>query len=223
MDEKKQAALFRKKFRLKTINSATLSEALKEQGYTIIEFNGIHDKGAVIELIDALQLKDMVAQSRCFTYQDENYRLVFLHEDLNDEERTIVLAHEAGHIWYRHMTQGNVIGTDIVQEYEANEFAHYLLLGRMRNRRKRFLIAASCIVLTIVCAVIILIAKQKHDQALYTDDLYRVSDGKKYHLRDCTYIKDRKDVTRLTWAEYESGEYKPCSICKPDEYIGNSN
>lgn len=145
MDGKRQSALYRKKYRLKTINSATLSEALKEQGYTIIEFNGIHDKGAVFELIDALQLKSMVSQSRCFTYQDENYRLVFLHEDLNDEERTIVLAHEVGHIWYRHMRQGNVIGTDVVQEYEANEFAHYLLLGRTRNRRKRFLIAAVCI------------------------------------------------------------------------------
>jgi hypothetical protein len=217
MDAKKQAALFRKKFRLNTINSATLSEALKEQGYIIIEFNGIHDKNAVVELIDALQLKGMVAQSRCFTYHDENYRLVFLHEDLNDEERTIVLAHEAGHIWNRHMNQGNVIGTDVVQEFEANEFAHYLLLGRTRNRRKCFLIAAACIVLAIMCAVIILLAKQKHDQAHYTEDLYRVSDGKKYHLRDCTYIKDRKDVTRLTWAEYESGEYEPCSVCKPEQ------
>lgn len=217
MDAKKQAALFRKKFGLKTINSATLNTALKEQGYTIIEYNGISDKSAVAELIDALQLREMVSQSRCFTYQDNNYRLIFLHEDLNNEERTIVLAHEAGHIWYRHMNQGNVIGTDVKQEYEANEFAHYLLLSKTQNGGKHFLIVASCIALAVICVFVILLLKQGHDKAIYTEDFYRVSDGKRYHLRDCTYIKDRKDVSRLTWEEYESGEYEPCSVCKPEQ------
>jgi len=217
MDEKKQAALFKKKFSLNVINSATLTEALKKQGYTIVEFNGISDKQAVTELIDALQLRDLISQSRCFTYHDENYRLVFLHEDLNDEERTIVLAHEAGHIWNRHMKQGNVIGTDVVQEHEANEFAHYLLLDKTGSSSKKYLIAISCFALIIVLGLAFLAVKRGHDKAIFTENLYRVSDGKKYHVRDCIYVKDRKDISRLTWEEYESGEYEPCSVCKPEQ------
>ena len=220
---KSQASLFRKKYGLRTINSETLCKALKEQGYTVVEFNGISDKPAVAELIDALQIRNLASQSRCFTYQDENYRLVFLHEDLNDEERTITLAHEEGHIWNRHMNQGNVIGTDVIQEFEANEFAHYLLLTRSDSHNRKLRVCVFTLLLLVLCAVVAITIKHYHDKAIFTDNLYRVSDGKKYHFRDCNYIKDRKDVTRLTIDEYESGEYEPCSVCKPDEYIGKSN
>ena len=31
------------------------------------------------------------------------------------------------------------------------------------------------------------------------------------------YIKDKKDVYRLTKEEFESGNYEPCQACLPDE------
>ena len=217
MNGKKQAMLFRKKFKLKAINSATLSEALKEMGYTLVEFNGISEQSLVAELIDALQLKDQTAHCKCFAYQDENYRLIFLHEDLNDEERTIVLAHEIGHIWNRHMDRNSIIGEDVIQEFDANEFAHYLLLDKAGTGKKRMLVALSCVLIAVLCVLIAFASKYRHDQATYTEKYYRVGDGKKYHLKDCIYIKDRKDVYRLTLEEYESGEYEPCSVCNPNQ------
>ena len=59
--------------------------------------------------------------------------------------------------------------------------------------------------------------KQKSDEAIYTEDLYRTESGTKYHIKDCIYIKDRKDVFRLTKKEFESGEYEPCEACMPDK------
>ena len=126
MNEKRKAAEFKRKYKLKTINSADLWEALTAQGYTLVEFNSIENKENVASLIGALQLEDQIARSKCFTYQNDKYRIVFIHEDLNDEERTIVLAHEEGHIWNGHLSANNVLGTDVIQGYEANEFAHHL-------------------------------------------------------------------------------------------------
>ena len=217
MSQKRKAAEFKRKYSLKTINSAYLWEALTAQGYTLVEFNGIENKEDVTSLIEALQLEDQIVRSKCFTYQNDKYRIVFIHEDLNDEERTIVLAHEEGHIWNGHMSADNILGSDVIQEYEANEFAHHLLKDKT-GKKKRTKVTA------VICALILLIAvgtgmflKQNHDKAVYTDDLYRTETGGKYHVRDCMYIKDKTNVYRLTQEEFDSGEYEPCGACKPNE------
>lgn len=136
MSVKKQVNEFRQKYKLKVINSASLCEALAAQGYTVVEFNGLKDNGDVADLIEALQVQDHISHGKCFTYQDEKYRIVFIHEDLNEEERAIVLAHEEGHIWHGHMTQRSVFGKDIVQEHEANEFAHHLLKDKAGQKKR---------------------------------------------------------------------------------------
>ena len=93
-------------------------------------------------LVEALDLQGRIACSKCFTYQTSKYRLVFMHEDLNEDERCIVLAHEEGHIWNRHFSEKRIFGNDIIQEYEANEFVHYLLAERRVSRQWNQLTAA---------------------------------------------------------------------------------
>lgn len=217
MNQKRKAAEFKRKYSLKTINSADLWEALTAQGYTLVEFNSIENKEDVVALIEALQLEDQIARSKCFTYQNDKYRIVFIHEDLNDEERTIVLAHEEGHIWNGHLSANNVLGADVVQEYEANEFAHHLLKDKT-GKKKRTKVTA--VLLTLILLLTVgtgMFLKQNHDKAVYTDDLYRTETGGKYHVRDCMYIKDKTNVYRLTQEEFDSGEYEPCGACKPNE------
>lgn len=217
LNEKKQAREFKRKYKVKTVNSASLCEALTTQGYTVIEFNGADDDENVSSLIDALQIRDQVAHGKCFTYQNDKYRLVFIHEDLSEAERTIVLAHEEGHIWNGHMSQDNVFGADIEQEHEANEFAHFLLKEKTGSKARAKIIATICALLIVVGVGVGIALKTQHDAAVYTDDLYRTETGSKYHLRDCMYMKDKTDVYRLTREEFESGDYEPCGACKPDE------
>ena len=217
MNGKKKAAEFRRKYRLKFINSASLCEALNAQGYTVVEFNGIDDSGDVTDLIEALNLQEQISISKCFTYQNDKYRIVFLHEDLNDEERTIVLAHEEGHIWNDHMSADSILGKNIIQEYEANEFAHYLLKDKTGKNKRIKLIAAICALVILAGAGTGIAIKQNYDRTVYTEDLYRTETGGKYHVRDCMYIKDKTDVYRLTQEEFDSGEYEPCEACMPDE------
>lgn len=217
MSARRQVSDFKKKYGLKIVNSATLSDALKEQGYSIIDFNGVSEKPDVAELIDALQVKDQISHSRGFTYQNDKYRLIFVHEDLNEEERVVVLAHEQGHIWNQHMHKDSPIGIDVIHEHEANEFAHFLLADRFGKKKRNKLVVGICVVIAILLGIVGATTKNAHDKAVYTDDLYRTETGKKYHIKNCLYIRDRTDVYRLTLAEFNSGEYEPCSACMPDD------
>lgn len=219
MTASKEANSFKRKFHINVVNSSALYDALTEQGYTIIEFNGIYDSGEVSSLIDALQLGDQVAHSKCFTFQNDKYRLIFIHEDLNEEERTIVLSHEAGHIWNGHMAHNSVFGEDVIQEQEANEFSHYLLKDRSGEKARKRISVIVCAFVILIGSVTGILLKQHHDKTVYTAGFYRTATGGSYHLRDCMYIKDRKDVYRLTRKEYESGEYEPCDACLPENRL----
>ena len=216
MNERRQARAFRRRFRLKQVDSSGLRQALKELGYTVVEFNGLCDTEEVTELLDALDLLERARRCRGFSYRDESFRLVFLHQDLTEEERTVVLAHEAGHIWCGHMDRSRLLGEDVMQEREANEFSHYLLLDRSGALRRRAVLVLTGAVLAAVCLCGGLLWRNQHNKAVYTDHFYRTAAGHKYHLRECMYLRDRKDVYRLTRAEFASGEYEPCDACLPD-------
>ena len=162
MNSKKQVAEFKRKYHLKNINSTVLHDTLTAQGYTVIEFNNIENKPDVASLIEALDLRGRIACSKCFTYQNDKYRLIFIHEDLNEEERCIVLAHEEGHIWNRHFSERRIFGNDVIQEYEANEFVHHLLAEREAQRRKRRMFVAVCTGLCLffsVCSICVILKK----------------------------------------------------------------
>lgn len=208
MNGRHQAKAFRKQYNLKIINSATLWEALTEQGFSIIEFNGVQDKDSVLELISALHLEDQISHSKCFTYQNDKYRLIFIHEDLNDEERTVVLAHEEGHIWNRHMHKVNAIGVDAIHGYEANEFARNLLKERYGKRKRVRIITA------IIAVALILIAfTGSFSIAVATLFILIVFIERKqehiYHFRDCIYIRSRTEVYRLAQEELIPANMNP--------------
>lgn len=217
MTNKKNVAEFRRKYRLKVVSSASLREILVTQGYTVVEFNGIDEKEEVASLIDALHLQDYISHSRGFAYQNDKYRIIFIHEDLNEEERCIVLAHEEGHIWNGHMVQNSVFGTDVVQEYEANEFAHHLLHDRNGNKKRIKILSILCGLIIAVAISTGVVLKEKQNAMIYTENLYRTDTGEKYHLKNCMYIRDKKNIHRLTKEEFDSEEYEPCGACLPGE------
>ena len=217
MNQKKQVSRFKKSFNLKVISSIELSRVIEELGYTIVRFNGIEEEKDVETLKKELNLGQWMNQSRCFTFQNERFRLVFLQDELNEEEKQIVLAHEVGHIWNKHFASENIIGYDILQEYEANEFAHYLLFDKKgRVKRTKRIAIISCLVFLLGIGIALCI-KTSYDKSVYTDNLFRTKSGRKYHLRDCVYLKDKTDIFRLTEEELNSGKYEPCEVCKPDE------
>ena len=217
MKYKKQCAAYRKKYKISSITSEALKGALEKQGYTVIEFNGIDDNENVRILKELLGLAPYMEQSRGFTYCDRKYRLVFVNEALNEEEKQIVLAHEQGHIWNGHMTKDCIFGNDVVQEYEANEFVHYLMKSKRRKMRGQWVGCAFAGIVICIALVAGIFLYKKQGQAIYTDHFYVAGSETKYHQKECAYVRDRKDIRRLTEEEFTSGKYEPCDICLPDQ------
>lgn len=217
---KKAVSAFKKKYKLAEITEKTLCDALETQGYTVIRFNTIVNDEDVTQIISNLNLEDTILSHKGFTYSNDKYRLVFVNDDLSEEERLMVLAHEVGHIFCEHMTCQPIIGQDVKQEHEANEFAHYLLHPDKTDKTKAWFKGHKKLVIAL-CACILLIAvgvaifSFVSREKTYYGEYYITTTGNKYHEKDCIFVKNKDNARRLTKEEFESGDYEPCKTCLP--------
>lgn len=215
---KRKAKQFIKEFRFYAITLDSLKTIIEKQGYTIVEFNSAYNSEHTDTLIKTLKLENRIIQSRGFSYADNSFRLVFVDESLTDEEKLIVLAHEEGHIYCKHLSRSSVIGEDVLDECEANEFSHYILeptiarwLRGYTSQHKKTVIVVSLIVLIAILGIIAGVIKKK--ESSYYGNYYVTETGRKYHIEGCSYIKDKTNIHRMTIEEYESGKYEPCGKC----------
>ena len=210
-----------RKYGLQSISFDNLSEAVENMGYTIILFEKYTNNTDVQTIIDNLGLQEYIQHSRGFTYADNNYRLLFLNDSLTCDEKMLVLAHETGHIVFNHIKSGVIIGNDVKEEFVANEFAHYLLNpGLILNAGIKIAFHRKAVVgISIALAIVILtelrIMTAKKQQSYY-GNYYITTTGDKYHKKECIFVKNKKNVKRLTKDEFNSGEYEACDMCLPD-------
>lgn len=215
-----KAKAFLNEYRLNEVTLGDLRRIITSQGYTIVEFNHIFNDEYVTALIDALHLDEMVEKAKGFTYADQQRRLVFLHEDLSDNEKLLVLAHEEGHIYCDHFSSVPVIGRDVVEEHEANEFTHYILNRSIAGRiggfiKERKKLCGTIAIVLAVCIIGLLIFNAVQKERSYYGEYYITASGNKYHEEKCIFVKDKTNIHRMTVEEYESGDYEPCGICLP--------
>ena len=118
------------------------------------------------------------------------------------------------------MSSAPIIGRDVQEEYEANEFAHFLInpgrwdktIASVRKHKVATVLIAICVVALVAAGVIFSrIEKEKR----YYGEYYITESGNKYHEKDCIYVKDKTNTHRMTVEEFESGEYEPCKMCLP--------
>lgn len=216
-DIKMLAMDFRRKYNIDHVNIYNLRAAIEKQGYTIVEYNNIVNDDSVNELMDSLNLWDIAKRTRGFVYARGEYRIVFINEDLSEEEKILVLAHEAGHIYCGHFSSSPIIGNDVQEEYEANEFTHYILnqnsISKISNFFRSHTRVILCTIVIILLAVVIF--KVVSVQKRYYGEYYITDTGEKYHEKNCIFVKNKTNVSRITVEEFESGEYEPCKTCLP--------
>jgi len=216
------ARSFLNEYKLSEVTLDNLKEIIKSQGYTIVEFNNIFNEENVTQIIDALGVNEQVEKAKGFTYADSKRRIVFLNEDLSNSEKLLVLAHEEGHIYCNHFSSVPIIGREVVEEHEANEFTHYILnnsigqkIGIIIKKRRKPIIISLAIILVILIGMVVIGVIQKEQS--YYGDYYMTSTGNKYHEEECIFVKDKTNIHRMTIEEFESGEYEPCEICLPHD------
>ena len=81
----------KKQYSLRQLSAKSLSDAIEKQGYTVIPFLAVGNEGDVAALIHALGLQAFVKTQKGFTYENDKYRLVFINEDLSEQEQLFVL------------------------------------------------------------------------------------------------------------------------------------
>ena len=224
MDERKikgQAASFLKQQGLKRgrVSASSLMDAFEKQGFTVVEFNPVVNDPEVDTVIAGLGVGEQVKHSPGFLDLSPYYRVVFVNEKLTEEEKTLVLAHETGHYRLGHATGGNVVGRDVWEEFEAHEFARFLIrkspLGMFRDgvlRHRRAVIAAFLSLALAFGGGLGI--KAYRERLLYEGEYYVTAHGKCYHLKNCMTISGR-DIMRFTKEMAKSGNYEACSVCQP--------
>ena len=158
----KEVLNFRKEHGIKKVTYSVLSGITEKSGYTIILFNSYNNNANVSRLCNALNIGNELLMSRGFTYSKGEFRLVFVNDTLSEKEKTIVLSHELGHIVLGHAGRAPVIGHDVQEEFEANEFAAFLMKSDSRSfvlfnchKAVVFGIGAAFIVLCIAVGVLL--------------------------------------------------------------------
>lgn len=211
---------FIKENKLTEVNYTSLKKAVSSLGYTVIEFSNIANDTDVETVIQNLNLGQIAMQSKGFTYADKNYRLVFINEGLSNGEKLLVLAHETGHIVCEHFSVAPIIGKDVKDEYEANEFCHYLLkkrpfknIKKFATRHRKGLIAGA--VVLFAAFIVLNVYKSIKEEDKYVDGYYITTTGDCYHEENCIFIKNKTNVSKLTKKDFEEGTYNPCNICLP--------
>ena len=217
MNPKKTAIKMLKDYRIIRPTLDDVCRIVKDQGYEVIDFDPRDKSEAISLLSQELGLSTQIMAQDAFVVHNNRIQLMFIRDSLTVDEKLIAMVHELGHILCGHMRDGCHLPT-ITEEYEANEFTHYVLNPSLASRlsvivslhkRLSFLIAAVLLVLLIGGVV----TQQALVRASYYGDYYVTQSGNKYHVATCYIIKNKNGVRHLTTEEYESGAFEPCSVC----------
>lgn len=194
---------------------------ITRQGFEIIDYDP-REAALLQELAAGLNVADLIQMGKTFTYKNRNVKLVFVNDQLNADEKKYALAHELGHIACEHLSNGSCSESSIKQEHEANEFAHYILYAPVTTKihitfaqNKRLVLSLSVCLVVLLLAIPIVCHIVKVQS--YYGEYYVTENGEKYHKGNCIFIKDKKNVERLTEKQYYAGEYEPCQICLPNK------
>lgn len=210
---------FIKEHKLKTIDSENLIRVIKECGYEVRDYRPYSNEDKTQKLFEILNIKEFANGEDAFTYADLDNRIVFVSKTLSEKEKCIVLSHELGHIFFKHMSSKKYIkGQEIEQENEANEFSHYLLDGGIffklckfiNNYRERLIIAViGIIAASFLLGYVIDILDNRQNNITY----YITENGGKYHEEGCKHLDGKSDLETGKREKFEKLGFAPCGDC----------
>ena len=202
-----------------SINLKTVIYITENKGIELFEY-GSDNYAGVENLLRELKLENAAAASHGFAFSDGMNDIIFVRETLTEEEKVLVIAHELGHILLGHLKGAASMYVGAREEYEANEFVHYIMnvdpLFRLKIRiheKRRAVLGIAAAVMIVAAGICTVAGIIKYDSAA---DYYITETGEKYHQADCVTIRGKK-VHKMTEEERESGKYTPCAVCLPEQ------
>lgn len=215
----KKVLEFAREHQILRINSENLIKAITDCGYEVKYFRPCATEGKAQQLFEILNIKEFADGEDAFTYADINNRIVFVSKTLSEKEKCIVLSHELGHIYLKHMCNKKFIaGQNIEQEKEANEFSHYLMNGGwffkmcmfLNNYRGKIILSVIGVILTITILGYLVgrISSGEENNTYYVTE-----NGEKYHEKGCKHLEDNNILKSGKRNKLEDSGYSPCGDC----------
>lgn len=136
------------------VNWENLKDYVTKRNWDIIYYDG-NDKGNGNNLLKELKLTLYAIDVESCSYEDENYKIIFINENRHTSE-LFLLLHEIAHIYCGHTKTGGVYGRDdLGAEKQANKIAKMLL---QESRFKKLVKAhpAAAIGLVVTCTTLII-------------------------------------------------------------------
>lgn len=206
-----------------------LMKMIEANGFTVVLYNKYSNSQYVTELIKQLKIENDIENNDSFFYLKNNFKFVFINEDISDKDKCSLLRHELGHILYPYLEENNINHTRIEQEEFANEFSYHIKNPGFTIKLRSFLKRKRTLLLTIIMLVLIssffyfyktdIAEKSKNTStpvisATKSGEFYYVtSGGKKYHRNFCIIVKNRTNISEHTLQEVTEDGYKPCLLC----------
>lgn len=214
----REARAFVSQFHHRPFSVEDLEKALQMQGFSLVEYSRASNSREVTTLLTSLQLFDYAARQSAFAYQDANFRIVFLQENLSRQEKMILLSHELGHILCRHLDTTPITGPGggVLQEQEANDFAAALQRYNRTCRPRHTAHKLGIAVLVVVLAATLILTLSQHRTSSFLSPqeiVYTTATGKCFHREDCRYVVGKSNTTAVTVREAQEDGYTPCTWC----------
>ncbi len=199
-------------------------------GFTVIAYKKYNNSENISALIQKLGIEKEIEQNNSFLYITSTLKLLFINEDVSDEDKCALLRHELGHILDPFFISSDTLYSKIKKEEFANEFSFYckkpgkvFMLEIFMIKKWKWLIGLPALMACITGLFIMLSSPAERPASIQTIDTtphensdaiyYITSGGKKYHQSFCIIVRYRNNVTECTMYEAASAGYKPCSLC----------
>lgn len=179
--------------------------------------------------MDKLNIENEIQTKDAFVYIKGNLKIVFINEEVSDEDKLTLLLHEIGHIYDSQILDSEIVYNNIQREDYANEFSHYLKHPSIAVKALSFILKkpaliaiALAIVLTTSFGALNYSYKNKEIPTFsnnqLSNELYYVTQtGEKYHKKFCKHIKYKTNITGYTLEDVLYKGYEPCLDCIGEE------
>lgn len=204
-----------------------ITVVIEKQGFILIPFKKYDNTKEVAECIEKLHLEENIQKKDAFIYLNNNLKLVFIHSDLSDEDKYILLCHELGHILDPSLQNSNFSYFKIQNEEFANEFSYHLQNPSIWIRLKSSMFFKPLLVAFLIMFLLIIVGIGVTNVANNlsvsssvngVERYYVTSNGKKYHRDFCIIVKNHTNKKEYkTLEDAKNDGYMPCLLCIGEE------
>jgi len=158
------------------------------------------------DYLKTLHLESYAEQHDAFSVRDRQ-AIIFVRESVPEKQKINLLLHEIAHIVLEH----DMSHLKPADETAADQFVVYCLKPTFKVWKIAVAFGIVATIILVICGI-----KISRQAAYESSIVYITASGTKYHIADCTYIKNKDNIVAISRADAITLGKEPCRVCRPD-------